>query len=332
MLNWLKLSLLFMSPCVLMATNAAGQTKETRYLIGNQADVRPKLHGPTLVFAGGATDVGSALQSAIDQLRGCTDCEIKVDVVVLRSSGEDGYNEPFFRLKGVDSVETLLITGRDQANSPGVRDTVGNAEVIFFAGGDQCNYVRYFKDTEVEKGVVSVYKRGGSIGGNSAGLAIMGSIVYDACSGGSAQSAKALSNPYYEDVTFTYDFFTWKYMNDTITDTHFAQRDRMGRTLAFLARQIKDKERKSVLSIAVNEKTSVMVDKKGLARVVGNGPAYFILADHKPELCEPGKPLTYSNYKIWRITSGESFNLKKRPRTGFYAVSVENGKITSNPY
>ena len=141
-----------------------------------------------------------------------------------------------------------------------------------------------------------------------------------------------IRGPDQKDVTFTYDFFDWKHLRGTITDTHFAQRDRMGRTLAFLARQIKDKGYKSVLSIAVNEKTSVTVDKKGLARVVGNGPAYFILADHKPEQCEPGKPLAFSNYKVWRIHSGQTFDLKNRPTKGFYTVSVTDGKLTSNPY
>ena len=74
-------------------------------------------------------------------------------------------------------------------------------------------------------------------------------------------------------------------MQDTITDSHFVARDRMGRLLAFLARQIKDGRATSALGVAVNEVTSVVVDRNGLATVMGAGPAYFVLADHLPEVC-----------------------------------------------
>ncbi len=144
---------------------------------------------------GGGEDVGAAMQWMIDEVRGCSDCAAKLDVVVLRSSGADGYNEFFFKMKGVDSVETLVIKDRADADSAAVRSTVRGAEVVFFAGGDQCNYVRYFKGTKVEKGVERVHARGGGVGGTSAGLAIMGDAAYDACSGDSARSADYFKQP-----------------------------------------------------------------------------------------------------------------------------------------
>ena len=175
--------------------------------------------------------------------------------------------------------------------------------MVFFAGGDQCDYVKYFKGTLVETAVESVYATGRRVGGTSAGLAIQGDFSYDGCTG-SALSTDALANPYHRTITFTYDFFHWANLQGTITDSHFVTRDRMGRTLAFLARQIQDGKAASALSVAVNEATSVVVDKNGLATVMGDGPAYFVLGDHAPEVCQPGVPLTYSNYKIWKVTTG----------------------------
>jgi cyanophycinase-like exopeptidase len=152
----------------------------------------------------------------IDRVRGCAgDCAAKVDVVVLRSSGGDGYNDYLFKMKGVDSVETLVIKDRADSASAAVRGTIRRAEVVFLAGGDQCNYVKYFKGTELERAVEHVHARGGGVGGTSAGLAVMGDVVYDACSGGSAQSPQALANPYHADVTFTYDFFDWPVLRAT---------------------------------------------------------------------------------------------------------------------
>jgi cyanophycinase-like exopeptidase len=169
------------------------------------------------------------------------------------------------------------------------------------------------------------------VGGTSAGLAIQGDFVYDGCSG-SALSSDALANPYDKRVTFTYDFFHWANLQGTITDTHFVTRDRMGRTLAFLARQIQDGKTAAAWGVAVNEATSLEVDKNGRATVVGDGPAYFILADHAPEVCQPGVPLTYSNYKIWKVLPGGTFDLRNRPTNGYYLRSVNNGVIDADPY
>ncbi|HLM54810.1 MAG TPA: hypothetical protein VK422_01700 [Pyrinomonadaceae bacterium] len=324
-------------PLVLTAQlflTARAEAKETRFLTGNAADVKPKkLHGPAYHLQGGGTDVAAAFQWLIDKVRGCEgDCAVKLDLVVLRSSGGDGYNDYLFKMKGVDSVETLVIKDRADSDSAAVRDTVREAEVVFFAGGDQCNYVKYFKGTEVERGVESVHARGGGVGGTSAGLAIMGDVAYDACSGGSAKSAQSLANPFDADLSFTQDFFDWPPLRGIITDTHFVERDRMGRLLAFIARQLADGKHKTFTGLAVERETSVLADGRGSARVVGKGPVYVVVGDHRPEVCAPGVPLTYSNYKVWKLPSGATFDLRRRPAGGFYLVSVEGGKITSNPY
>ncbi|HEV2863323.1 MAG TPA: hypothetical protein VGX48_20075 [Pyrinomonadaceae bacterium] len=318
---------------VLIALGRA-EAKETRFLTGNAADAKPgKLRGPAYHLQGGGTDVAAAFQWLIDRVRGCEgDCAVKLDLVVLRSSGGDGYNDYLFKMKGVDSVETLVIKDRADSDSAAVRDTVRNAEVVFFAGGDQCNYVKYFKGTEVERGVESVHARGGGVGGTSAGLAVMGDVSYDACSGGSAKSSDSLADPFHKDVSFTEGFFDWPPLRGVITDTHFVERDRMGRLLAFIARQLADGRRKTFTGLAVERETSVLADGRGAARVVGKGPVYVVVGDHRPEVCAPGVPLTYSGYKVWKLPSGATFDLRRRPAGGFYLVSVEKGKITSNPY
>jgi cyanophycinase len=313
------------------APAAPAAAKVTRYLTGNAADVTLAVTGPAHDLGGGGTDVDQALQWMIDQVRGCTACSAKVDVVILRATGSDGYNAYIAAMNGVDSVETLVITSRRDADTTAVEATVRNAEVVFFAGGDQCDYVTLFKGTKVETAVEAVYARGGGVGGTSAGLAIQGDFTYDACKG-SVTSAQALANPYHRSITFTYDLFHWANLATTITDSHFVTRDRMGRTLAFLARQIKDGRAASALALAIEEATSVVVDRNGLATVMGAGPAYFVLADHPPETCVVGTPLTYSNFKIWKVATGGTFDLRSRPTTGFYTRSVTNGVLSANPY
>jgi cyanophycinase-like exopeptidase len=307
------------------------EAKVTRYLTGNAANVNPVLAGPAHDFGGGGTDVDQGLQWMIDKVRGCTNCATKVDVVILRSTGTNGYNDYIYAMNGVDSVETLVITSPRDSNTAAVEATVRNAEVVFFAGGDQCDYVKNFKGTLVETAVESVYARGGGVGGTSAGWAIMGEFSYDGCTG-SALSGDALANPFHRTISFTYNFFNWANMGQTVPDSHFVTRDRMGRTMAFVARQIRDGKAATALGVGLNEVTSLGVDKNGLATVMGNGPAYFVLGEHAPEVCESGTPLTYSNFKIWRVNTGGTFDLKNRPTLGYYLVSVTNGQLSSSPY
>lgn len=316
---------------VVFLAQTAAQAKITRYLTGSAANVSPTLYGPAHDLGGGGADVDPAIQWMIDTVRGCTSCATKVDVVVIRASGSNGYNAPIYAMNGVDSVETIVLTQRRDSSNSSVITAVQNAEVIFFAGGDQCTYVSNFKGTPIETAVESVYNRGGAVGGTSAGMAIQSEFVYDAC-GGSVTSSEALQNPYRSSVTFTTDFFNWYDLYDTVTDTHFQERDRMGRLMVFLARQIKDGRAASVLGIAANEATSVVVDADGYARVMGDGNAYFVLANHQPEVCEPNRPLTFSNYRIWRLRDGDTFDLRATPTTGYYQVSVNNGVLSGNPY
>jgi cyanophycinase-like exopeptidase len=168
------LLLLFLS--LVLAPEARG--KVTRHLTGDGRDVRPaRLHGPALNLVGGGGDVDAAMQWMIDSARGCADCPAKLDVVVLRSSGADGYNKYIYGMRGVDSVETLVVTAPEDSNTDEVAGAVERAEVVFFAGGDQCNYVKNFRGTRVERAVESVYRRGGAVGGTSAGEAIQGEFA-----------------------------------------------------------------------------------------------------------------------------------------------------------
>jgi cyanophycinase len=325
----MKKILLTMFVCLFSSFAAEG--KITRYLSGNGADVQPVPAGPVLNLGGGGTDVDAALQWMIDKARGCTNCATKVDVVVLRASGSNGYNDYILAMNGVDSVESIVITSKKDATNAALSTTIRNAEVVFFAGGDQCDYVTIFKGTPIETAVEFVYARGGAVGGTSAGLAIQGEYVYDGCRA-SAVSSDALANPFHSSLTFTYNFFNWNDLQTVITDSHFQQRDRMGRLMAFLARQIRDGKTAAAWGVAGNEVTSIVVDQNGLATVMGSGNAYFVYADHPPEVCEPNQPLTFSNFKIWRVAPNQTFNLRNRPTTGFYSISVSNGQLSGNPY
>lgn len=316
---------------VALAFAVPAEAKVTRYFTGNPADVSPALAGPVVMVEGGRTDVDPAMRALLDAVRGCAGCAAKVDVVILRATGADDYNTWLQPMEGVDSVETLVITKRADASLPEVEAAVRGAEVVFFAGGDQCDYVTLFKDTPVHAAIEAVYARGGAVSGVSAGLAIQGQFVFDACRK-SVTSAQVLGDPY-QGTTFTRDLFAWNDLQGVLTDSHFFARDRMGRLMGFLARQLQDGFATSVLGMGVDEDGAVLVGANGVATVYGTGSAWFVRADHPPLVCAPKQPLSYADYRVWRVAPGGSFDLRNRPTTGWTkSVSVNAGVLSGDPY
>jgi len=295
----------------------------TVFLAGNAADVHPKLHGPVLDLAGSDAEP-TALQAMVDAVRGCSHCAPKLDVVVIRASGEGGLNPVFMALDGVDSAQSFVITDRQSSSRPDVVKAVHDAEIVWFAGGDQCNYIHWVKGTPVQHAVEQVYKRGGGVGGNSAGLAIQGEIAYDACPDVSAVSKDVLADPYSRDVSLSTGFFRWPALKGIITDTHFHERDRFGRSVVFLARSFAGKP---LYGLGVDEDTSIVAGK-----VYGPGAAYLLLVDHPAEVLERGKPLTYRGLKVWKFKAGDTIDFAHRPATGFRTLDVVDGKLSADPY
>ena len=315
---------------LLLATPAHAEL--TRYWTGSIDDARPRLHGPMLLLAGGGGDQTEAMQAAVNGIRGCGQCDTKIDIVVLRASGAAGYNPYLMALEGVNSVVSMVITDRESAMRPDVVRIVDTAELVFFAGGDQCNYIRWIKGTPIEEAVERVFRRGGAIGGTSAGLAIQGEIVYDACPSQSAKSSEVLLDPFHEDVSLSRGFFEWPVMRDIITDTHFQQRDRLGRLLVFMGRVLAEGRDDRAIGLGVSERTLLLVDRRGIGTVYGDGPVHVIVADQRPDVLERGRPLTLRRMKIWRFGKGEKVDLARLPSSGGKPLEVVEGNVSPDPY
>ncbi len=271
------------------AKPAAGLTERPASLglVGDTADVRPAVSGG-VVLMGGGTDVDAAFRWMIARSGGG-------DVVVLRASGTAAYNPYIGGLGTVNSVETLLVNSRELANSPAVARTIRNAEMVFIAGGDQSNYMNYWRGTLVQDALNYLAQtKQAPLGGTSAGCAILGSAYFSG-ENGSPTATEALTNPYAPTVTLYHDdFLRVPVLRGVLTDQHYLTRDRPGRHVAFLARAWQDW---GLLAqgIAVDERTAVCVAPDGTAQVFGRSKAYFLrpAAARPPERVATGQPLQW---------------------------------------
>lgn len=317
------------------ATSHPAHAAADRVRLGSSSDVsRTNWSGPAFTMNGDGGVVAASMTKAINAIRANTGT---LDVVVLAGSAPtSGSTTPecdtITGLGGVNSCTTWTLTAASDGNNTQLNSDIRNAEFVYFAGGDQCRYAAW-KGTALQASVQSVVAKGGGSGGGSAGLHINSSVVYDACQA-SATSAGALANPYDKSVTFTTGMFNWPNYGDTINDSHFVARDRMGRTMAFVARAIKDglTTQGKAWGVGIDEGgSSLFIDKNGLATLSGSD-AYVVLGDHQPEQATAGKPLTYSDFKIWHLTAGQTFDFGNRPTCGYYKRSVTGGVAQSNLY
>jgi cyanophycinase len=256
------------------------------------------------------------------------------DFLILRAIGDNDYNPYVNGICKMNSVSTLVIPDTTAANDPAVVDIIRHAEAVFIAGGNQARYVNFWRGTAVQDALNANIAGGRPIGGTSAGLAVLGQFSYgclkDKDEDNDLASTDVLPNPYHDRVTLVRDFLKVPYLDDVITDSHFAKRDRMGRTLGFLSRLEQDGWAKNPRDIAIDEKSAVLVEPDGNSVVVGSGKgAYFLHVTSAPEVCKPNVPLTIQNIAAYRAPTGAHFDLKSWTGDGgeSYSISVENGVI-----
>jgi cyanophycinase-like exopeptidase len=296
--------------------------------LGSPDDASPVLHGPALYLKGDGAPEASSFTEFVSQV-----AHTAVDVVVLGASypGWEGECKLINSLPQVNSCTTIVIRDPEDASNPDVLSALAQAEVVYFRGGDQCNFMRW-RNSPIFPAVRELVQRGGGTGGGSAGLAIQGGLaVYDGCSG-SVNSPLALADPYRTSVSFTRQVFNWAPLDATLTDSHFVKRDRMGRLMAFLCRQLGDGQHDQAWGLGVNEGTTVVIDRLGQGTVFGDS-AYVVLADQPEHGCtHESDPVNYTGYKVWRLEGGQAFDFMHRPRNGYYQVDVAQGQLSRDPY
>lgn len=309
------------------AASAQSQTGNFQYIRqGNSQDIQTS---PAFGIAmmGGGTDLYEAFRWLCAKANGG-------DFLILRAHGDADYNPYVAGLCKTNSVATLIIPSREAAQQSRVAEIIAQAEAIFIAGGDQSRYVNFWKETPVEAAINAHLAAGKPIGGTSAGLAVLGQFVYgcleDKPDDADLTSREVLADPYTRRATVVRDFLKVPGLENILTDSHFAKRDRMGRSLGFLARIVQDGWSKNPREIAIDERSAFLIEADGKGKVVGTGRGvYFLQVTEAPEVCKPGQPLTFKNVAAYHAPQRATFDLHTWTGNGGepYSISVESGQI-----
>jgi len=313
----------------LLLSSAITYAADFKYIRqGNRQDVQTRPEAG-IAMMGGGEDLDDAFRWLCAKGNGG-------DFLILRAHGGSDYNPYVAGLCKTNSVATLIIRSRKAAQNPRVAAIIAQAEAIFIAGGDQSRYVNFWKGTPVEDAINAHVAAGKPIGGTSAGLAVLAQFGYGALEDkpkdADLTSREVLADPYIKRVTVVRDFLKVPGLENILTDSHFAKRDRMGRSLGFLARIVQDGWSKAPREIAIDEKSALLVGASGRAKVVGTGlGVYFLQVTDAPEVCKPGQPLTLHNVLAYHARTGATFDVHVWNGDGgeVYSISVDTGEIYS---
>lgn len=258
----------------------------------------------------------------------------------------------------LNSVSTLLLKNRQASFDSFVVGLTKNASALYFAGGDQWTYYNYWKGSPLQDAITNSIYPNRPIGGTSAGNAAQPQNVYTA-QFGSATSVESLLDPYNKYVTIGTDFInSGGYLQNLITDTHFYERNRMGRLVSFVSRMatdsyaplpdINDVSKKNCVDmkygargIGVDEATALLIDDDYSVSIVSwssTGSAYLLCVDALPQQCAPDENLIVDNISTVRLLGNATniFDLKtwnvidtKSSNYVTYSLSADNGHLTS---
>ena len=299
-----------------------------RFIIGNPEAPTPGQVSPGLLLMGGG-------DRNFDALRWFLKKSGNGHLVVLRASQGNEVAEEFYRdVGGIASVETFVFSGPGSSNDPKILASLAKADGIFIAGGDQARYVRYWKGTPVAAALDAHLRAGKPIGGTSAGLAILGEYLYGAMDNGSIRSPEALADPLGAAVTIEQDFLHVERLKGIVTDTHFKERDRLGRLFAFVAKAetLTGSPKRALIGLGVDESAALAVESDGSGRIYATDPAggAWLVRGGFTDTQITGKPLGLRRVDVTGIGAGSVVHLPDgRVEAPVFqrAYRVDNGRL-----
>lgn len=324
-------TLIFLAALAVVAAQntKADDTNGYQYFVTGDVTVQtPAQPSPGLMLMGGSDWSREAWRWFVDRSG-------NGHIVIIRATqdGSDGewiYN----KIGAVTSVQTLVFADRSASFDPVVAEILADADGIFIAGGDQSKYVRFWKDSPVEAALNAHVAAGRPLGGTSAGLAIMGRAGYGAMAPEAVDSPTALANPHGPKVTLVRDFLELPFLEHIITDTHFSERNRLGRLIAFVA-QSRAKVDPYAVGLGVDEDSVLTIEADGTGRfyTLTDGQAWFVKPLGPPSF-ETDGALEWPEVALIGIgpDSVVDFNtMNIRDPDFYYTARVVNGEVFGIP-
>ncbi len=178
------------------------------------------------------------------------------------------------------------------------------ANAVFFTGGDQSDLTRDMLGTKLLQKVYDIYNNGGTIGGTSAGAAVMSEVMITGNELLHNDSTGAFLTIEKNNIETKQGF---GFLKTVIIDQHFLKRKRHNRTISALI------EHPNLLGVAIDESTAIIVYPDDTFEVYGKNQVLVYDPTDAKEIREDKKGnLGISDMKLHVLISGDKFDLKTK--------------------
>lgn len=244
----------------------------------------PVVESGSLVIGGGGGMPGAIWERFIE-LAGGEDAPI---VVIPTAMGEPIPEEPtesrILKRLGAKDIRIFHTWDRDEANDPEFVKVFDEAGGVWFSGGRQWRFVDAYEGTLAEEKFHEVLKRGGVIGGSSAGASIQSEYMPR---GHPLGNLEMMAEGYEQGFGF---------LPGVAVDQHFFARKRTGDMTALMKRY------PQVLGIGLDEGSAIIV-QGSVAEVVGRGDV--AVYDREKPIPDNGP-----DYEV--LKPGDRYDLRER--------------------
>lgn len=167
-----------------------------------------------------------------------------------------------WKLLGAPSVSVLHAESRTLAEEPEFSTALDSATGVWLSGGAQTWFSAWYRGTKVEQRLNAVLRRGGVIGGTSAGASAMSQVMM-AGGRGDPVCGKGLA-----------------LFPEAIIDQHFLKRNRVARMMKLLD------QHPELIGLGVDEGTALIVER-ARGRLLVRGDSYVMAYVPKTTIGEP---------------------------------------------
>lgn len=202
-----------------------------------------------------------------------------------------------FRALGVSRVHTLDIRSRKEADLNRHAERIAESDLIFFTGGDQVRLVRLLGNSRLIEETRQRLRQGATVAGSSAGAAAASDpMLYDG----------QLKGLHKGRVRHSHGF---GFIKGITIDTHFIQRNRIGRLAQFLVSSRNDR------GIGLSEDTALIIGPGGIGEVVGRGTVIILnseglrFSNYKES--ELDMPISLHGLMLGFLSAGIRFNIRR---------------------
>jgi len=248
-----------------------------------------------LVIAGGG-EIPDSVISRFVELAGGEEARLVVMPTAASDKslpGVDATTE-LWSMRGIKNTVLLHTRDRKQAEADEFVKPLRDATAVWISGGQQSRLAAAYVGTQVQTELQALLKRGGVIGGTSAGAAIQSGVMIE-----SGNPVPKISRGL--DLT-----------PSAIIDQHFLRRNRANRLIEAVRRN------SDRMGIGIDESTAVIV-RGNSAKVVGDSYVTIITVSKS----RPLAMRTLRNGDEFKLTSAP-----EKPRKKKWAIAVHGGAST----